>query len=101
MNEPPDTESEPVAQLWAAELAHAFATVRREVAEMHQAATNEGDSAKTVAPLGLEGEDVPCEVPTVCGAELRCGGPCLLPTGHAGPCECGGDEPGRPGTCPG
>lgn len=35
-----------------------------------------------------------------CSRELRCGGGCVLATGHLGPCECGGDEPGCPGSCP-
>jgi len=28
-----------------------------------------------------------------------CGGRCCLPRWHVVPCECGGDEPGEPGTC--
>jgi hypothetical protein len=35
-----------------------------------------------------------------CGKPLRCGGECRLEPGHAQPCECHGDEEGRPGTCP-
>lgn len=35
-----------------------------------------------------------------CGKELPCGGPCVLPPGHLVPCECGGDQDGKPGTCP-
>lgn len=35
-----------------------------------------------------------------CGKALDCGGECCLDKGHAGACECIGDDPGRPGTCP-
>lgn len=38
--------------------------------------------------------------PVLCGAELDCGGSCVLPAGHLVPCECAGDMPGRPDTCP-
>lgn len=35
-----------------------------------------------------------------CGKTLECGGRCRLEPGHAQPCECHGDQEGRPGTCP-
>jgi hypothetical protein len=38
-----------------------------------------------------------------CGLQCECGGPCALVSGHPGTithCECGGDDPGQPGTCP-
>jgi hypothetical protein len=35
-----------------------------------------------------------------CGARVECGGTCCLRVRHAGHCECGADEPGRPGSCP-
>ncbi len=31
---------------------------------------------------------------------LDCGGYCCLAPNHIGPCECCGDEPGCPGSCP-
>ncbi len=34
------------------------------------------------------------------GEQLECGGYCCLAPNHVGPCECGGDEPGCPGSCP-
>lgn len=34
-----------------------------------------------------------------CSLRLDCGGSCVLAAGHLCPCECGGDEPGQPGTC--
>lgn len=37
-----------------------------------------------------------------CGQRLDCGGTCLLAVTHRGnvPCECIGDQPGDPGSCP-
>lgn len=35
-----------------------------------------------------------------CRETLECGGHCVLRRGHDGPCECAGDDPGEPGTCP-
>jgi len=35
-----------------------------------------------------------------CGKKLDCGGSCCLPPQHAGLCECVGDTPGDPGSCP-
>ena len=35
-----------------------------------------------------------------CGAPLLCGGSCVLALGHVCPCECVGDDPGDPDTCP-
>lgn len=35
-----------------------------------------------------------------CPGVLECGGGCCLTFGHVVPCECPGDEPGEPGTCP-
>ena len=35
-----------------------------------------------------------------CGKPQDCGGPCILAEGHVGGCECAGDDPGCPGSCP-
>lgn len=35
-----------------------------------------------------------------CNTTLDCGGSCILAANHSGPCECAGDQPGEPGTCP-
>lgn len=35
-----------------------------------------------------------------CGKGQVCGGRCILAAGHLVPCECPGDEPGCPGSCP-
>lgn len=35
-----------------------------------------------------------------CDNELACGGRCVLMHHHFGACECGGDDPGEPGSCP-
>jgi hypothetical protein len=35
-----------------------------------------------------------------CGKPLECGSTCCLRSAHLGECECGGDEPGKPGSCP-
>lgn len=35
-----------------------------------------------------------------CPGVLECGGNCALVLGHVGDCECAGDEPGEPGSCP-
>jgi hypothetical protein len=40
------------------------------------------------------------DCPNACGAVLECGGHCCLDKGHTIACECIGDEPGKPGTCP-
>lgn len=42
----------------------------------------------------------PIEWPDLCGKTLACGGACVLPAIHQVPCECCGDDPGEPGTCP-
>ena len=38
--------------------------------------------------------------PDLCSKQLECGGACRLELYHASGCECVGDEPGKPGTCP-
>lgn len=38
--------------------------------------------------------------PNACAKDLECGGWCCLNHGHRGGCECGGDTPGQPGSCP-
>lgn len=35
-----------------------------------------------------------------CHKTQDCGGSCVLAANHETPCECAGDEPGCPGTCP-
>ncbi len=35
-----------------------------------------------------------------CGKSLECGSRCCLAFRHIVPCECVGDDPGYPGTCP-
>lgn len=35
-----------------------------------------------------------------CGKPLECGGSCGLIADHGCECECPGDTPGKPGTCP-
>jgi hypothetical protein len=35
-----------------------------------------------------------------CQKRLVCGGKCVLRAEHSVPCECGGDDPGYPKTCP-
>lgn len=35
-----------------------------------------------------------------CTKRIDCGGSCCRDRGHEGECECIGDDPGRPGTCP-
>jgi hypothetical protein len=36
----------------------------------------------------------------LCSKKCERGGSCCLWAGHAGGCECIGDDPGQPGTCP-
>ncbi len=35
-----------------------------------------------------------------CTKRLECGGSCCRDRDHAGECECIGDDPGKPGSCP-
>lgn len=35
-----------------------------------------------------------------CAGRLECGGRCDMVAGHLYDCECCGDEPGCPGSCP-
>jgi hypothetical protein len=49
-----------------------------------------GDGSSTVAKVRWS---------AVCGERLDCGSVCVLAWWHVGPCECGGDRPGQPGTC--
>jgi hypothetical protein len=36
----------------------------------------------------------------LCGKRLDCGGLCCLVAKHEGLCECCGDDPGEPDSCP-
>jgi hypothetical protein len=47
-------------------------------------------------------ESVRSEIPEPdrCGKKLECGSNCCLRAEHLGECECVGDEPGSPGSCP-
>jgi len=38
--------------------------------------------------------------PNACNKVVDCGGSCCRSPGHPGECECIGDTPGEPGTCP-
>ena len=35
-----------------------------------------------------------------CNTTTDCGGSCVLAANHVGRCECVGDDPGQPGSCP-
>jgi len=58
-------------------------------------------SPRKAATAGEEGALL-CKVKWVprCLKPLACGGKCVLRDGHEVPCECAGDNPGEPGTCP-
>ena len=49
-----------------------------------------------------EGSRLSCDIRWVpsCRCNLECGSSCILAKGHDGGCECAGDDPGEPGTCP-
>jgi hypothetical protein len=55
---------------------------------------------RTVKPRMFEGAYSALGWHVKCTAALACGGVCCLAPGHVGGCECGGDTPGEPGSCP-
>lgn len=67
-------------------------------------AASTGTSITLCGPLCKDGrhrKEVGAPVcPNACAKDLECGGWCCLAPNHGGGCECGGDTPGEPGSCP-
>lgn len=56
---------------------------------------------RAVKPTMFDGATCALDRPaTMCRKLLECGAGCCLTPGHVVPCECAGDEPGEPGSCP-